>query len=102
MKNQRMQLSQWTVAGFWDHTPLRFGAELKNTLSSQTGQIEARVPGSVYADLERAGLIADPNFEMNALSCEWVANRWWVYQSTFTLPQEYGDGHFRLICHGID
>ena len=102
MKNQRMQLSQWTVAGFWDHTPLRFGAELKNTLSSPTGQIEARVPGSVYADLERAGLIADPNFEMNALACEWVANRWWVYQSAFTLPAEYGDGHFRLICHGID
>lgn len=102
MENKTFQLNDWELAGFWPYTPFRYGAELKNTLDSQTGWFSARVPGSVYADLERNGFIKDPYFETNALACEWVANRWWVYQSRFYLPSDYGDGHYKLICKGID
>ncbi|MBQ4574809.1 MAG: hypothetical protein IJA85_06375 [Clostridia bacterium] len=102
MENQTLLLTNWKLAGFWPYTPFRYGAELNNTLDSQTGWIDAQVPGSVYTDLERAGMIKDPYFEMNALSCEWVANRWWAYQSEFVLSEDFGDGHYRLVCKGID
>ena len=102
MVNKTLQLTNWKLAGFWPYTPFRYGAELKNTLDSQTGWIDAEVPGSVYADLERCGMIPSPYYEMNALSCEWVSNRWWVYQSEFELPEEFTDGHYRIVCKGID
>ncbi|MFB9991124.1 glycoside hydrolase family 2 protein [Deinococcus oregonensis] len=47
--------------------------------------IPARVPGSVHADLIRAGLIADPNFGLASLEAEWVSARQWVYRRTFCL-----------------
>ena len=98
-----MQLTDWRVGGFWSHTPLNYPLEALSWAVRNTNiSVPATVPGSVYTDLERAGVIADPYFEMNALSCEWVANRWWVYQTKFMLPKNYTDGHFRLICRGID
>ena len=60
MVNKTLQLNNWKLAGFWPYTPFRYGAELNNTLDSQTGWIDAKVPGSVYADLERCGMIPSP------------------------------------------
>ena len=53
-----------------------------------TPAVPARVPGSVYDDLLRAGLIDDPYYEKNSLKCEWVANRLWSYVNSFELPPE--------------
>lgn len=102
MQNLTLQLTDWMVAGFWPYTPSRRGAELNNLLDCQTGWISAQVPGSVYGDLERHGMIPSPYYEMNATACEWVSNRWWVYQSKFVLPAEYQEGTYKLVCGGID
>ncbi|MDB5046537.1 MAG: beta-galactosidase/beta-glucuronidase, partial [Deinococcus sp.] len=47
--------------------------------------IPARVPGSVHADLIRAGAIDDPNFGLASLAAEWVSARQWVYRRSFRL-----------------
>lgn len=102
MENKTLQLTDWKFAGFWPYTPFRYGAELNNPLDSQTDWMDAQVPGSVYADLERNRIIKDPYYEMNALDCEWVSNRWWAYRTEFALPLDYQDGCFKLVFKGID
>lgn len=47
--------------------------------------IPAQVPGSVLADVWRAGQVPDPYFELNSKACEWVAARTWVYRKVFRL-----------------
>ena len=81
----KIGLTEWKVAGFWPYTPLQAGSmETGHVHQGVTGAVDATVPGSVYADLFRAGLIPDPYVEQNSLLCEWVADRWWVYQTTIT------------------
>ena len=72
----RIPLRDWTVAGSWPYTVLHSASvEAEVKAKAVTPRIPARVPGSVYDDLERAGLIPDPYFECNSILSEWVANR---------------------------
>ena len=99
----QIKLTEWTVAGFWPWTPL-FGKSMETgfAMSGVTPSIPAKVPGSVYDDLLRAGLIKDPDIELNSLDCEWVANRWWVYECRFPTPAESGNQRSILVFDGID
>ena len=98
-----LSLRQWRLDCFWPYTPLQGSAVETGTLhGGLLGAIDARVPGSVYADLLAAGWIEDPYYEMNSLRCEWVKDRWWVYQTAFRLDQSLRDKHVRLIFRGID
>lgn len=98
----RIPLKDWTVAGSWPWTVMQ-GASVETgaKFSAVTPRIPARVPGSVYDDLERAGLIPDPYFERNSLLCEWVANRFWSYCTSLKKP-ETGGRRARLVFLGID
>lgn len=93
----------WKVAGFWPFTPIQ-GASMETGMlhTGVTPPIDAKVPGSVYDDLLRAGLISDPYYECNSLSCEWVANRFWSYQTTFLAPEICANKRVRLVFKGID
>ncbi len=71
-------------------------------LPNLTDWIDASVPGSIYKDLHRAGVIEDPYFGENSLACEWVAGRWWIYRTTFTVTAEDCQDTLRLCFHGID
>lgn len=92
----------WTLTAVWPYAPI-----LQNSL--ETGQplqgifppIPARVPGCVQADLLRAGLISHPYRKMNSLDCEWVENRWWVYETAFPFSRRPGM-RYVLSCAGID
>ncbi len=96
-------LTNWKLAGFWPYTPIQSGSmETGHIHQGVTGVIDATVPGSIYADLLRAGLIQDPYYEMNSLSCEWVKDRWWVYNSRFIIPDEYKGKKLRIVFKGID
>ena len=66
----------WKLMGHWPYAPV-FGRSMETgeELMGVTEWIDARVPGSVQADLYRAGLIDDPYFEKNSLKCEWVEHR---------------------------
>lgn len=99
----QIKLTDWTVAGFWPWTPL-FGKSMETgfAMSGVTPAIPAKVPGSVYDDLLRAGLIKDPDIELNSLDCEWVANRWWVYECRFPTPEKKDDQRSILVFDGID
>ncbi len=97
------KLTDWTVTGFHPYTAI-FGksVEVGQALMGCTATIPAQVPGSVYMDLFRAGIIDDPYYEMNSLKCEWVANRWWTYATEFEVPRSLEGRRIRLIFRGID
>ena len=98
----RIPLRDWTVTGSWPYTVLNAASVEKEVLAKAvTPRIPARVPGSVYDDLERAGLIPDPYFECNSILSEWVANRFWSYAASFPRP-EAGGKRVRLVLTGID
>ena len=97
-----MSLMNWTVAGSWPYTVLHSASvETGARTSAVTPRIPARVPGSVYDDLERAGLIPDPYYECNSLLSEWVANRFWSYMTSFKKP-DTGGKRVRLVLSGVD
>lgn len=99
----KITLDKWRVMGtlpyqsdFSKH--MQLGVEYPN----ETVWMPATVPGSVYRDLENAGIIENPLFESNSLKCEWVANRWWVYKTEFTLSENDMKDVLRLHFKGID
>lgn len=93
----------WKVAGSlpWQADFSKWIQEGEMKLD-QTPWINASVPGSIYKDLQNAGLIDDPYFDRNSLSCEWVANRWWIYRTAFCLNAEDFEETLELVFHGID
>ena len=98
--------SNWELKGYWPYVPEKEKSmETGQTLHGVTGWIPARVPGGVHADLFRAGLIPDPYFGLNSLSCEWVENRWWMYRAAFPASLEGQDltsQRVVLVCKGLD
>ena len=101
----RVDLSDrnWKLMGHWPYTPL-FGHSMETggELMGVTDWIDARVPGSVHADLLRAGLIEDPYVGMNSLRCEWVENRWWQYRVRFPMPEGTRTERVTLEFMGAD
>ena len=97
------KLTDWKLAGYWPYAPLQSESmETGMTLIPQTPWIDAKVPGSVQKDLLAAGLIEDPYYEMNSIKAEWVENRFWVYKTTFTVPEEHKGQKIILVFEGID
>ena len=98
-----ISFSPWQVMGTLPWQP-DFSRHIQEgaLLPGLTGWIPAQVPGCVYQDLHRAGWIPDPYYGENSLACEWVANRWWVYRTTFTLDPEDLEDTLFLRFEGID
>lgn len=88
------RLTDWEITGYHPYTPAFGGMPV-------TAAVPAAVPGSVYDDLRRAGIIGDPYYGMNSLACEWVANRWWSYETSVTLGP-VPDRRLWLVFRGID
>jgi len=97
----------------WQVTPLvpfqgDSGSVLQETWepdppSAPTGHwIPATVPGDVLADAFDAGLVPDPNVDMNSRACEWVAQRDWLYRTRFTVPDSFHGKNLRLLFEGVD
>jgi len=64
--------------------------------------IPAVVPGDVYLDLLKAGLIEDPFFGRNYLDLRKYEFYQWWYEREFNIPKELLGKKFRLIFYGID
>lgn len=105
MKKQ-YDLSQldWKLAGWipesWRMQP--DAEELNTSPYAEVAAMPAKVPGSVQAALLDAGRIEDWNAGMNAVACEWVEHRHWIYEAH--IPDDWieiGLG-FRLNCLGLD
>ena len=65
-------------------------------------KIDAKVPGDLVSDLQRAGLIRDPLYELNFLNSSLWHDYTWVYSTTFLLQQSAErNGHLLLVFDGI-
>ena len=102
VKHMRQYLTDWTLCGYYNYTPIlersmETGAELQGVIQP----VPARVPCSVYEPLIDGGIIPDPYFECNSRLCEWVAARFWVYETEFIAEKTEG-ARRRLVFEGLD
>ncbi len=79
------------------------GGEWRLHEGNSSRSIMARVPGSVHADLLRAGKIPDPFYRRNESKVQWVGERDWVYRRAFTVPKAMlAFDRLVLCCEGLD
>ncbi len=93
----------WQLIGSSPYYWQLYGAAgVETNPSMEILPIPARVPGSVQLALRQAGLLPDWNEGQQALACEWVENRHWIFQ--VRLPEDWlQPGHrYRLNCLGLD
>ncbi|HRE09168.1 MAG TPA: glycoside hydrolase family 2 protein, partial [Opitutaceae bacterium] len=65
--------------------------------------LPAEVPGCVHTDLMRAGRIPDPFYGTNELDLQWIEERDWEYESTFTVPASLrAEEVIDLVADGLD
>ena len=64
--------------------------------------LPASVPGSVVADLWRAGEVPDPYVERNSLAIEWVPERAWLYRRRVSAPAPADGERAVLRFAGVD
>ncbi|PDT08962.1 glycoside hydrolase family 2 protein [Rhizobium sp. M1] len=67
-------------------------------LTSVDGEIKSVItlPGDVHTALHRAGLIPDPYFGRNEEKVQWVAERGWAVERSFTLQEAEGDWYLDI------
>ncbi len=63
----------------------------QNWVFSEAGTnnwLDAKVPGTVHADLLDNGIIEDPHFRLNENEVQWVETKDWVYKTNITINDE--------------
>ena len=68
------------------------------TLVWNTGE----VPGDVYTDLWKAGVIDDPYFGRNSVRAQWVQQYEWWYAYQFNVTEDISDQVVKLLFEGVD
>ncbi len=64
---------------------------------------EASVPGCVYGDLLKAGLIPDPYLRDNEKAVQWIEKEDWEYRSFFRAEKRFlSDKNPELVLDGLD
>lgn len=101
--NFDLSLCQWKLKGYYPWVPVKDKSmETGKELQGITDWIPATVPGGVHFDLYKNGLIPYPYKDMNSLSCEWVENRWWLYQTEIPVSLLPQSDYYQLIFEGLD
>ncbi|MCL2158977.1 MAG: hypothetical protein FWH48_06195, partial [Oscillospiraceae bacterium] len=99
----KIKLGEWDLTAHYPYTPiLNKSLETGAVLNPIFPSIKAKVPGSVYMDLLEAGYIKDPYFDMDSMLCEWVPQRWWIYDKTLKIPEDLKGRNIFLTFSGID
>ena len=62
----------------------------------------AKVPGDVYTDLWKAGVIDDPYFGRNSVRAQWVQQYEWWYALQFIVTEETTDQVVDIVFEGVD
>ncbi|GBF73414.1 glycoside hydrolase [Paenibacillus sp. 598K] len=76
--------------------------ELGHEINPAISYMKAKIPGSVQTDLMTSGWLADPNIGLASLEGEWVNNREWVYETNFSLPEDWLEDRCELVFEGLD
>jgi beta-mannosidase len=87
-----------------DPTSLDLGGDMWTMREAdQDEPISALIPGSTYTNLLAAGKIPDPFFGENNDKVQWVAEKAWLFERSFRVPDDfYKKEHLELQCHGLD
>lgn len=64
--------------------------------------IPIAVPGEIHRELQRAGLLDDPNIGLNSLKARWVEEQVWVYRRVFNAPPKAASSPCRLSFESLD
>jgi hypothetical protein len=76
----------WNEGG---HGPQSFEGYLQSDpLRDPPRFIDVPVPMELHLALQKAGLVEDINYGMNTLKSRWVAEKYWLYARTFSVPAE--------------
>lgn len=78
------------------------GVDLDNLRPPVASWIPAVVPGDVQSDLLDAGVMPDPDVDLNSRACEWTSQRDWVYRKEFRLGTEGVGKRTFLRFEGVD
>jgi beta-mannosidase len=71
--------------------------------SNKSISIGATVPGNIWTDLMRAGVIGDPYWRYNDIVYRWVGKEQWTYSRSFTLDSSWlKQKRILLVADGID
>ena len=62
----------------------------------------AQVPGDVYTDLWKAGVIEDPYFGRNSAKAQWVMYDEWWYACQFNITEDITNQVVRVDFEGVD
>ncbi len=62
----------------------------------------AKVPGDVYTDLWRAGVIDDPYFGRNSVKAQWVQQYEWWYSLQFSVTEDISGKLVDIVFEGVD
>ena len=63
----------------------------------------ARLPGSVYTDLQTAGILGSLYYRFNDVEYRWVSQHNWTYSTLISLTEEQLQRRIiQLDCHGLD
>lgn len=76
--------------------------ELGHEIIPAIGHMKARIPGSVQTDLMANGWLKDPNIGLASLDGEWVDNREWVYETNFSISDDWLQDRCELVFEGLD
>lgn len=99
----RLELKNWTVTGYWPHTTvLNKSVETGVTLRGVTPPLKSENVGDVYTILHANGEIPDMYYGKNSLACEWVSERWWLFENDFFIPSKQSGKRYRLVIEGLD
>ncbi|TXE07104.1 beta-galactosidase [Seonamhaeicola algicola] len=62
----------------------------------------ATVPGDVYTDLWKAGVIEDPYFGRNSTKAQWVQQYEWWYSHQFHVSESLDNKVIKIVFEGVD
>ncbi|XP_077528350.1 beta-mannosidase-like [Haemaphysalis longicornis] len=73
------------------------------TNSNKSISIPATVPGGIYTDLQKEGLIGEPYYGFNDVKYQWVGLENWTFTRKFQVPTSLlHERRVTLVAHGID
>jgi len=76
----------WNEGG---HGPQSLEGYLQSDpLSDPARFIDVRVPMELHLALQKTGLVEDITYGMNTLKARWVAEKYWLYVRTFSVPED--------------
>lgn len=97
-----LKLSSWTAQPHYPYTLLiGHNVETGVALNGIFAPVQVNLPESLYTALIRAGKIKDVKKDMNSTLAEWVKDRWWLYECSFSVGEEldeYADCYLEFGC----